>query len=118
MTKCVSSQAGSLESSFCLTWQLGCLDGVPQGDSRLLTSKGSNSWDSSKSSTSTWGLGLDSCSSGNAREHPYTWEPSSCAREHSTRVDTWEPHTWYFPWLRASSNSCSELRYHCTCRHS
>lgn len=43
MTKCVSSQAGSLESSFCLTWQLGCLDGVPQGDSRLLTSKGSNS---------------------------------------------------------------------------
>ena len=33
----------SLESSACLTWQLGCLDGVSQRDSRLLPSEGSNS---------------------------------------------------------------------------
>lgn len=41
----------SLESSACLTWQLGCLDGVSQRDSRLLPSEGSNSYGNKESKT-------------------------------------------------------------------
>ena len=39
----------SLKSSACLTWQLGCLDGVSQRDSRLLHSEGSNSYGNKES---------------------------------------------------------------------
>lgn len=38
----------------------------------------------------TWGLGLDSSSSGNPREHPDTREPSSCGAKQGTGSDVWE----------------------------